>query len=192
MEKSHMDTGEKNRPTVEELMARIEDLEARLSRTQSRPRSVRLNRLSLAIAGAVLAVVASGVAFASMPGASPAIHGCKGKNGSLRIAKTCASREKGVTWNKVGPAGPAGGKGTLTTLIAVRPFHTVPPGKDGYYSQACPAGYAVTGGGFYDLGRNPSTLFSYPSSKNAWTVGVHNAAAINLALGVYAVCAKLG
>src|SRR5947209_7340811 len=90
-------------PTSEELLARIEQLEARLQHRRFRfPGVLRTRALSAVIAGAV-ALGAGGFAFASLPGASSVIHACKGSHGSLRIASACKSGETAVSWNKQGP-----------------------------------------------------------------------------------------
>jgi hypothetical protein len=100
-----------NQLTVEDLLARIETLEDRLSRRQRGPRSRFLRKLPMAVTAAVLAIAVSGVTFASIPEAPGAIHGCKEKNGTLRIASKCASGETAVTWNKKGPKGDTGPPG---------------------------------------------------------------------------------
>jgi len=75
------------------------------------------------IAGGVL-MVAGGVAYASIPDSSGAIHGCYTKHaglftppvGSLRVIDTakgqqCTGSETAVSWNQTGPQGPAGAPG---------------------------------------------------------------------------------
>ncbi|WP_191242656.1 hypothetical protein [Amycolatopsis deserti] len=60
------------------------------------------------VTGAVLALTAGGVAWASIPGDDGVIHACYAKNGgALRVSDTgsCKSGEVALNWNNVGPAG---------------------------------------------------------------------------------------
>jgi hypothetical protein len=100
-----MTSEEQNRLKVDMLRARIHALRHRLrpGRIRARPRLV--NRATAMIAATALAVGISGVAVASIPQATGQVHGCKGKNGAVRIAKTCKTGETAVIWNKQGPAG---------------------------------------------------------------------------------------
>src|SRR5947209_2417868 len=100
-------------PSVEELLQRIEQLEAQVNRPRRFRCAIHIGRVPIAVLAIVLAVAVSGVTYASIPHASSAIHACKGANGALRIAKTCASGETAVTWNKRGPTGEPGPKGDL-------------------------------------------------------------------------------
>src|SRR5262249_34362784 len=104
--KTIMAQDERSQCTVDELLARIEILEDRLSRKRGGLRLPRVKRVPVAIAGATIAVLASGAAFAAMPHATNVIHACVGTRGALRVATVCRSGEKVLTWNKQGPAGP--------------------------------------------------------------------------------------
>src|SRR5438045_1449774 len=66
-------------PTVEELLSRIETLEARLGRKRRILRGFIGSRFAALAAAGVLALGAGGMAFASLPHAAGVIHGCKGK-----------------------------------------------------------------------------------------------------------------
>jgi hypothetical protein len=65
---------------------------------------------------AVLAAVAAGVAYATIPDAAGVIHGCYGKAGTLRVIDpgaggACAANETALEWSQEGPAGPPGPPG---------------------------------------------------------------------------------
>jgi hypothetical protein len=69
----------------------------------------------LAIVG--IALVAGGIAYATVPDASGVIHGCYQKNqGTLRVidtgtTQTCSSSEAPLTWSQTGPQGQQGEPG---------------------------------------------------------------------------------
>src|SRR5438045_774896 len=72
--------------------------------------------LRLFAAAAVVAAVAAGTTYAttSMSSSTPAtntIQACVKDNGDIRISAYCASSERAVSWNVVGPAGPPGAAG---------------------------------------------------------------------------------
>ncbi|MFD4191946.1 hypothetical protein [Amycolatopsis thermoflava] len=65
-------------------------------------------RTIVIVTGAVLALTAGGVAWASVPGDDGVIHACYAKNGgALRVSDTgsCKAGEVALSWNNVGPAG---------------------------------------------------------------------------------------
>ncbi|HEX5173787.1 MAG TPA: hypothetical protein VFV91_06545 [Gaiellaceae bacterium] len=79
---------------------------------------VRPAVVALAIAGAL---VAGGIAYATIPDGSGVIHGCYKKTspnqGTLRVidtgkAQACTSSESGLSWSQTGPQGPQGPQGT--------------------------------------------------------------------------------
>jgi hypothetical protein len=69
----------------------------------------------LAIVG--IALVAGGIAYATVPDGSGVIHGCYQKNqGTLRVidtgtTQTCSSSEAPLTWSQTGPQGQPGQQG---------------------------------------------------------------------------------
>jgi hypothetical protein len=103
-----------------------------------------VNRVFLTILVAGMTVAMSGVADASIPQAAGQVHGCKGKNGAVRIAKTCKSGESAVTWSKQGPAGPQGPQGSQGPQGAKG--DTGPTGAAGAQGPAGPAGAAGPAG----------------------------------------------
>jgi Collagen triple helix repeat (20 copies) len=70
---------------------------------------MRVPRLAAAAAaGALVCLVAGGVAYASVPDSNGAIHACYTRvSGALRVSDTgaCTSKETALSWNNVGPAG---------------------------------------------------------------------------------------
>jgi hypothetical protein len=67
-------------------------------------RTIRL----LVVAGALLAVAAGGIAYASIPGDDGVINGCRQKStGALRVidsSASCNSSEVALNWNQRGPS----------------------------------------------------------------------------------------
>src|SRR5437764_1210731 len=75
-------------------------------------RRLLAGRVGSAVAVAVVATLAIAGGYAIAAGTSNTIHACASKKtGVLRIAAQCASTERAVTWNKVGPTGPRGAIG---------------------------------------------------------------------------------
>lgn len=73
-------------------------------------------KLMVVAVAAVAAMLVAGVAFATIPDAGGAIHGCYARSGgTLRVIDTtiggCKSSETSLSWNVQGPAGPAGPQG---------------------------------------------------------------------------------
>jgi hypothetical protein len=69
-----------------------------------RGRTIRL----LVVAGALLAVAAGGIAYASIPGDDGVINGCRQRStGALRVidsSASCNSSEVALNWNQRGPS----------------------------------------------------------------------------------------
>jgi hypothetical protein len=65
-------------------------------------------------AAIAVAVIASGVAYATVPDSNGVIHGCYSKTGALSVIDSTQTCPKGTTtlnWNQSGPAGAQGPKG---------------------------------------------------------------------------------
>lgn len=107
--------------------------------------------LFVTLAAAVAAaLVAGGVAYATIPDSSGVIHGCYQKSGgSLSVidatVTTCAKSQTELDWNVQGPAGPQGAQGPQGVQGPVGP-----QGLQGPQGPAGPSGtshgYAATGG----------------------------------------------
>ena len=60
----------------------------------------------------VLAVLVAGGSYALATGGSNTIHACVHHHGGdIYVAKSCATGDKGISWNKVGPQGSRGATG---------------------------------------------------------------------------------
>jgi hypothetical protein len=107
----------------------------------------------------VLACLAAGVAYASIPDSSGVIHGCYTNNQVLRVidsaTQTCAMNETALNWNQTGPQGPAGPTGA-----------TGPAGADGAPAIA---------------------LWAVVSSAGTLTHGSHVVTVTHLSTGTYEV-----
>jgi hypothetical protein len=68
----------------------------KVSYTHRIVRAMLWNRILIMGVGGAVALGIGSMAFASLPHASGVVHACKGKNGALRIAKTCGSGETAV------------------------------------------------------------------------------------------------
>jgi len=79
-------------------------------------KGARMGRLAVGIV-VVLVLAGTAVAAASIPDASGVIHGCRStKTGVLRVidtdaGQTCSKDEAALSWNQIGPQGPAGPQG---------------------------------------------------------------------------------
>jgi len=94
-------------------------------------------RARLVAAAALLALVAAGIAYASIPDSNGVIQGCYAKDGSLRVIDTdasqsCDKKETSLNWNQTGPAGPAGPTGATGETGATGP--PGPPGPSNAYA----------------------------------------------------------
>lgn len=83
-------------------------------------KNTKQRRLGLVALVIGLATVATGVAFATIPGANGVIHSCYNANpnsaGALRVidtdnGTTCGKNETALDFNQLGPEGPQGVKG---------------------------------------------------------------------------------
>src|SRR3954447_26446105 len=102
--------------------------------------------------GLVLALLAAGGAYATIPSSDGSIHGCYAKSGgALRVVDAsvtgCKSGETSLNWNAAGapgPAGPAGPAGPVGPAGGLGPVGPVGPagaaGADGHVGPAGPAG----------------------------------------------------
>ena len=74
----------------------------------------------VALAAVATALMAGGIAYASIPDSSGAIHSCYTKSGgALRVIDSavtnCKSTETSLNWNQTGPPGPPGANGNNGT-----------------------------------------------------------------------------
>lgn len=89
-------------------------------------------RLALVAALAIAAVSIGVAVHASIPGPTGVINGCVSNNGVLRVidsSATCQQNETPISWNQIGPQGPAGPTGA-----------TGPQGAQGAQGPQGPAG----------------------------------------------------
>ena len=74
---------------------------------------LREYRFAIFLCAVVLIAAAGGVAYATIPDAGGAIHGCyKKQTGALRVVDTsqaCLPSERSISWNQVGLRGPSDG-----------------------------------------------------------------------------------
>jgi hypothetical protein len=102
-----------------------------------------MKRLAFILAG--LLVLGSGaVTLAAIPSADGTITGCRdNRTGALRVidaeaGQSCGSRETALTWNQIGPAGPAN-----TSVQVTRT--TLASGAEQSIVLTCPSGTAAAG-----------------------------------------------
>jgi hypothetical protein len=160
------------------------------------------------IAFALLFVVGSTVALASIPASDGLISGCYAKvGGDLRVidasSSTCKSNEIQLSWNQQGPPGQRGEQGDQG--------EQGPPGLSGYevvytatanvdpldYAQItayCPTGKNVLGGGFFfNVLGTLEVVESAPTSAaglSGWhIVAFNHNASVTGNLIAYATCA---
>ena len=105
-----------------------------------------MSRTLIAVAAAVAALAAAGIAYATIPDSSGVIHGCyANKDGSLRVIDTgsggsCdAKKETPLDWNQAGAAGPKGATGPSGT-------------SHGYYAYGGLLNGTTLGGSFAKVG----------------------------------------
>jgi hypothetical protein len=118
-----MSIEQQNRPTIAQLLARIEELEARSQRRSRVRRGLPGKRTLVILATVTMALAITTSAFASIPDPGGVIHGCYEKNGHLTVidsSDACKSNQTSLNWNQTGPQGPQGAKGD-----------TGPPGPTG-------------------------------------------------------------
>ena len=75
-----------------------------------------IRRIGVAAVVVVLALVAGGIAYATIPGSGGTIHTCyKKSSGALRViddsVTNCKSNETALSWNQTGPSGADGAPG---------------------------------------------------------------------------------
>lgn len=122
-------------------------------------------KIAAVAAAAVLAVLAGGVAYASIPGSDGVIHGCYKTNNpgqgaliAIDSVASCPSGYSALNWRQ------GGGSGMVVSRVNVnvpfgQPVNSVVTGRP-----TCPAGYVAVGGGF-----GPS--FSGPGyDQENWTL----------------------
>ena len=158
------------------------------------------------------ALLASGAALASIPGAGGAIHGCYQAagphQGQLRVVdgdngQQCKSGEKAVAWSQTGPPGASGPSGpvgpaglsgfeTVTGADVVAPSGAVGGGL--LAVAICPEPKVAIGGGFLDETGNTHVEDSIPGaaigrSPGEWAVFARSADASPATFNAVAVCA---
>jgi hypothetical protein len=122
---------------------------------------------ALVVAIFALAVSLGGVAYATIPDSSGAIHGCYlDKIGTLRVidpsaGQHCTSLETLIQWNQIGPQGPQGSIGPAGP--------TGPPGPQGAPGTAS-AMYDATGAGFLPFPAARVTLAAVTVPRGAYMV----------------------
>jgi hypothetical protein len=168
-------------------------------------------RWALVVCAAVGLALGGGMAYASIPDSSGAIHGCYAqKDGSLRVidspAQTCKKGETGLDWSVQGPQGDPGPQGVQgpqgeqgpagpTGPVGVLGFYTrstnvsIPGESNGGGTVSCDPGDIVTGGGF--AGADDTVYDSYASSASSWSIRTHNLLAGSQAVLVQVVCADV-
>jgi len=120
-----------------------------------------------AVLVAVLAAAASTYAWASAGAATQTLNACVEQNGQLRlvaVAGDCKKAETPLSWNTVGPAGPAGADGKQGPAGQNgSPGPQGPPGASGSAASdpnAVSATMTITGNGF-GAGAIPVTGYSH-------------------------------
>jgi hypothetical protein len=149
---------------------------------------------------AALAVIyvgaAQGVADASIPDASGAIHACYSlKDGALRVidtdaGQTCGGKETPLSWSQTG----------MPSLTYVYAYVPAPPGGFLSGTAVCPNGLHVVGGGvlappasyvyssFPSASDWTSSERSDPRGNDSWTAGTFNPTPYTSTAEVFAIC----
>jgi hypothetical protein len=170
--------------------------------------SLRSRRRTLAVTGgaAVLLAVGAGIAIASIPDASGAIHACyKTAHGQARIVESaadCRSSETAIEWNQRGVAGPPGPPGmpgsTISYTNGYSEHVTVPPGSFRFANAICPTGTLLVGGGYATENVSTALLVptnSYPTGmpdgRGAWYVVMFNIGARAEEFWAVSFCARI-
>lgn len=108
-----------------------------------------MKRIIIIFSAVIAAILAVGIAYASIPAADGTINGCyKNANGDLIVidsAATCPTGHTALNWNQTGPAGPPGQSGVTSfyTVTEVVPLLILEPPVTGEIT--CLSGDAVTG-----------------------------------------------
>lgn len=117
-------------------------------------------------ASAAAALVAGGVAFATIPSSNGVIHACYMKSGgALSVVDasvtTCSKSQTELDWNVQGPAGPQGPQGPAGVEGPAGPVG--PQGLQGVQGPAGPSGLShgyAAAGGFVNYGTSPVKIGS--------------------------------
>lgn len=121
------------------------------------------------VAAVAAALVAGGVAYATIPDSSGTIHGCYQKSGGAldvidATVTTCGKSQTELDWNVQGPTGPQGPQGPQGAQGPQGdPGPTGPAGPQGPQGPAGPSGTShaySTAGGFVQYGTSPVTVAS--------------------------------
>lgn len=156
----------------------------------------RLRRSLTTLAVFVLAGVAAGVAWATIPDGTGTIHACYSESDkSLRVVDTagCAKGESPVSWNQnaiqgvqgqqgnqgpQGDTGPHGLAGLTYGSTQNGDLYTDPVIGGGFESLTCPTGQKALEGGWYWLGlpgttkMNEAGVESFPIGDDSWGFAV--------------------
>jgi hypothetical protein len=138
---------------------------------------------------ASLAFVVAVVVQAAIPDASGVIHACYRANGNLRLVdkSNCTSSETALTWNQMGPQGPAGVPGPAGAPGPQgQPGTSGPSGVAGYeiintqetlplngsieVTATCPTGKRVISGGYVAPTVLDTASSSRPEGDKGWRV----------------------
>ncbi|MGW2859602.1 hypothetical protein [Streptomyces sp. SDr-06] len=138
---------------------------------------------------AVAAAALVGIGVLTAPGASAHTPGGgDGQCAHTGAAASCPSRPEPVR-------GPAGAAGTAKgPRIFLSPQMTVTPGASETAVAGCPAGTAVTGGGFQYRGGDSSGLSVVASHAlgDAWHVTMTNTGPVDRAFRAQVICLPMG
>lgn len=133
------------------------------------------------------ALLAGGIAYATIPDAHGVIHGCYSKTGALRVVdaptQSCAKNETALDWNTAGPtgtqgptgatgpSGPSGASHAWSASAGMTPL--LPPPYARFIELASfhlPAGnYVVTATGTAEGAMNPSSIALCKLQENGTT-----------------------
>lgn len=161
--------------------------------------TTRISR-PLLILAAVFALLAAGIVAVQAVGTSdsPVIHACQDKQGALRVvadSSACRRNETPLSWNKTGPAGPAGSGGGISDYTVVRGEYTpwIPQHNTGHATAVCPAGTMPLGAGYdsfdnYDnTGVNFQIYHNYPDGQE-WRISIRNTGTEPIRFNVVVTC----
>jgi hypothetical protein len=176
-----------------------------------------MNKTRMLLATSVVgcALVAGGVAYATIPDGSGVIHGCyAAKDGSLRVidsgsGQSCdPKKESPLDWNvqgaqgpagptgPVGPQGPQGDQGPagISGLEMATKTFSLPVG--GWLpSVDCPTGKSAVSGGWFANNITPGLEVDVSAPFNddsGWEFAVINGTGSTVVFTAYAMCANAG
>jgi hypothetical protein len=172
----------------------------------------------VAVVACLVALVAVGIAYATIPNGD-VINACFTRNGgTLRVidssTSSCSSKEISLAWNVQGPQGPPGAKGdsgATNVVIRLGPTDDVEAGASSPFAISranCLAGERATGGGFYNFGlgggspqdnvvevNRPSSGVSGGSADDeegrtpiSWSVQIHDTAGDGASARAWVIC----